>query len=95
MPWFHKRIEDPAAAYAESGLYEPAMEALYRTPGTADAAIFSRLDPLTGAMHFYFTPAAESVARNFRATPCPQPPRADIGSRLIGDETLLDRLFGP
>lgn len=93
MQWFHKYIDDPSAAFSECDRYQAAMEALFLLSGTRDAAIYSRLDNASGGVHYYFTPTAKRVATSFNATPCQKPSRDEIGSLLVGDMTLIDRLY--
>ena len=93
MIWYHKYIDDPSEAFIESGKYQKSLEAILMLPGSSDAAIYSKIDIGTGGMHYYFTPAASAVATAFNATQCVKPSRADIGGLLIGDQTLVGRLY--
>jgi len=93
MTWNYKYIDDPSAAYAESTRYLSAMTAVLLLPVAQDAAIYSRADDVTGGMHYYFTPAASNVASKFGACPCSKPSRSEIGGLLVGDQTLINRLY--
>ena len=93
MTWHHKYIDHPTEALIESGKYQKSLEAVLLLSRAPDAAIYSRIDVGTGGMHYYFTPAAASVANAFNARQCAKPSRADVGGLLIGDQNLLARLY--
>lgn len=93
MTWHYKYIDDPSKAFIESGKYQESLEVFLRLTRTSDAAIYSKIDAGTGGMHYHFTPAASAVAMAFNATQCPKPSRAAIGGLLIGDQSLLGRLY--
>lgn len=93
MTWHYKFIEDPSTAYSETHLYIAAMQLLQITNPHNNAAIFSRIDQELGGVHFYFTPEASSVAKKFNAEQCEMPTKSIIGGLLVGDQTLIDRLY--
>ena len=93
MTWHHKYIDDPTEALIESGKFQQLLEGFLLLSRASDAAIYSRMDVGTGGMHYYFTPAAASVANAFSANQCSKPSRADVGGLLIGDQMLLGRLY--
>ena len=93
MSWHHKYIDDPIAAFRESKQFMGAIEAATLHAPLMDIALYSKLDLSTGGINYYFTPAAEQIAKAFFATPCEKPSRVNIGSLLVGDQTLILRLY--
>ena len=93
MSWHHKYIDDPTTAFHESKQFMDAIEAAMLHAPSMDIALYSKLDISTGGINYYFTPAAEQIAKAFSATPCEKPSRVNIGSLLVGDQTLILRLY--
>lgn len=90
--WHYLYIEEPNTALAESRKFMEAIFALIAATGNNYVAVFSRLDK-TGGVHYYFTPPAKAVAVAYGASPCERPSKQEAGGLLVGDQTLLDRLF--
>lgn len=94
MSWYHKYINHPTVALHESRQYMDAITPLFLIQeNQRDCAIFSRLDENTGGVHYYFTPKAEVIALAFHATSCNKPSKNEIGGLLVGDATLISRLY--
>ena len=91
--WYYKYIDGLTLASQESFHY---LDAVYKLDlmmgGNSQSSIFSRREEYKG-VHFYFTPEAKPIALMFNAKPCIQPSKKDIGNLLVGDATLLGRLF--
>ncbi|WP_158654362.1 hypothetical protein [Acinetobacter sp. ACNIH2] len=91
--WYYKYIDDLMLAASESNRYSDAVFALdLSMGGNSHSSIFSRMEEYNG-VHFYFSPEAKPIALMFNATPCDQPSKNEIGNLLVGDATLLSRLF--
>lgn len=91
--WCHLYIDDPSVAFVTSTQMMKEHFELLAASGNMDCAIFSRIDNETGGMHYYFTPAAVSIASAHGADQCEKPLRRDIGSLLCGDQTVIGRLY--
>ena len=91
--WHYLYIDDPNTAYFESKRFMEAVSAHMSTSGDNDIAVFSRLDKQTGGVHYYFTPLAKAVAVAHGASPHEKPSKQEAGGLLIGDQTVIDRLF--
>ena len=95
MEWHHKYIDNPTLALVESRQYMDAITPFFAVQeNQRTCAIFARLDEETGGVHYYFTPAAKPIAIAFKAEPCNKPTKSEIGSLLVGDSTLINRLYG-
>ena len=92
--WHYLFIENPANTLATAESIHKGMFALLATSKNLDAAAFSRFDEQTGGVHYYFSPAAEIVAKAHNATPCEQPSKQDVGGLLYGDKTVVARFYG-
>lgn len=92
MSWHYLYIEDPKTSFVESGKFIDAMHAFFIVSGQKDDAIYAKQDFQTGGTHYFFTPQAQPVAITFGAKPCSKPSRDGL-SLLVGDQTLVDRLY--
>lgn len=91
--WRHLCIDDPTQAVLTSRQIMPAVFAVMALPGHEDAAVFSLLDE-AGAVHFYFSPQAETVGASFGAAACTRPASSSIGKLLVGnDPSVASRLY--
>jgi hypothetical protein len=90
--WHYLYIDDPTQALLTSRRFADAVYWADIASRSGDAAIFSRVDD-DGGMHYYFTPAAQAVAEAFGAAACSKPDRKDLGGLLVGDKTLITRLY--
>lgn len=80
--------------FAKAESIHKDMFALLATSKNLDAAAFSRFDEQTGGVHYYFSPAAELVAKIHNATPCEKPSKQNVGGLLYGDQTVVTRFYG-
>ena len=91
--WYYKYIDGLTFASQESFQYLDAVHQLdLLMGGNSHSSIFSRREGYEG-VHFYFTPEAKPIALMYKAIPCNQPSKNEIGKLLVGDATLLGRLF--
>ena len=91
--WHYLYIQDPKKAYLVSTEFMQPVSLLANTQSHRDAAVFSRLDQLTGGMHYYFSPQAESVALQYGTASCEKPSRENLGNLLAGEYSVIARLY--
>lgn len=92
--WHHLYIDHPDDAHIATGTIQKSASAVMLATGNKNVAVFSRIDDEKPGMHFYFSPAASSVARGCGAATCGKPAKEEVGSLLFGDQTVIPRLFG-
>lgn len=92
--WHHLFVEDPDKTMAMAESIHRAMFAFLAVSKDLDAAAFSRIDQDTGGVHYFFSPAAERVAKKYGAMPCEDPSMQEAGGLLFGDQTVIKRLYG-
>jgi len=92
--WYYLYIDDPATAHAASSEFQKAIFAVWAVTDNYDATVFCRLDGDSGGVHYYFTPAAKSVALVHGASPCEKPSRQEVGEPLCEmDGSVIHRLL--
>ncbi|MBN8654234.1 MAG: hypothetical protein J0M11_00755 [Anaerolineae bacterium] len=96
MPWYSKPLGDGMWADIPSEEIKRFFQPLFESAGRpAEMAVFTRHEE--GNLHCvwvaYFSPAAESVAKQMQASPCSPPARNEL-NLLAGSEASWTALFG-
>ncbi|MHB0974466.1 MAG: hypothetical protein ACYC0P_09495 [Thiobacillus sp.] len=91
--WFYLYNDNGHDKLAVAESIHREMFALIASTGNRDAAAFSRFDQESGGVHYYFSPAAEMVAKSLGAKACEKPSKQDIDSLLYGDPAVVQRLI--
>lgn len=94
--WFIKQLGDGILTYEIIDKVQEMFPILFNAAGRpADMAVFTRHE-LEGRLHCevtaYFSPAAESIARQLGAKVCEKPFRADL-DLLAGEPGCWEALF--
>jgi hypothetical protein len=93
--WHCLALRDGAAGYeASDALSEVFIDAFVAAGEPVDMAVFRHRDRDNGFSVHWFSPAAHSVATQWHAAECDQPPSADGLSLLLGDDDAW-RVFFP
>lgn len=90
--WHHLFEETQTSELSDS--IHKTMFALLAVTWNLNAAAFSRFDPNTGGVHYYFSPGAENIAKVHGAIACEKPSLKEAGGLFHGDQTVMKRLWG-
>lgn len=91
--WYCLFIQDTSRADALSLKLSDDFFQFQLIHPNRDAAIFLRIDKMTGGAHFYFSPGMELIASSNGASQCERPSSDERGKLLAGDEIRVARLY--
>jgi hypothetical protein len=94
--WQCLALRDDFGAFDKSdALSDVFIDAFVAAGEPVDMAVFMRRDHDRGLLTYWFSPAARTVAMQWHAAECEQPPSGEGLSLLLGDDDAWRVFFPP